>query len=270
MSVLFTSEILPLYGFLGTNHHRFTSAEISAFTTFLQNWLLIPPLEIKNIATCAPWLSYRSLITAKLRQPGRNPALKRHFENQGRSSNEKFRTSGIALVHNLSLVKHTLQTTLGGHQGSQPAGQHGDWPLFELFFNLQRCLLQPLALISALQRAPTQVLTWRITRPMCVDSNHRTSLEDDCEQPWPLPGSLGNHMGWPTAAPHKPFLTQTLWVSSLVFKVFWCQIAQRSCAVCTHQPCTKQPDTLKVEGETTPPYYLSLHYLRFWAVTCDY
>lgn len=127
------------------------------------------PLEITNIAACAPWLSYWSLITAKPRQPARNSALKLRFENQGQSSKEKFSTSGIALVHNLSpLVKHTLQTTLGGHRGSQPAVQHEDWPLFKLFFNLQWCLLQPSALISVLQRAHTQLLTWHITRPMYV------------------------------------------------------------------------------------------------------
>lgn len=86
---------------------------------------------MENIATCAPWLSSLSLITAKMRPPGISPALKLHFEKE----KVVMKSSGHRVSHWISpLVKHALQLTLGGHQGSQPAVQHCFSMKIDLFF----------------------------------------------------------------------------------------------------------------------------------------
>lgn len=170
---------------------------------------------MENIATRAPWLSSLSLITAKLRPAGISPALKLHFENGGKSCGEKFRTLGIVLDQS------TCQTRLAADTGRSlgfPACcvallQHEDWFFFfKLFFHLQGCLLQPLVWFLYFKELIPKCSHDKPSDPcppllVCnIYRNHCTMLEDDCEQPRPLPDSLGNCVGWPTAAAFAPGL----------------------------------------------------------------
>lgn len=180
---------------------------------------------MENIATCAPWLSSLSLITAKMRPPGISPALKLHFEKE----KVVMKSSGHRVSHWISpLVKHALQLTLGGHQGSQPAVQHcfsmkiDFFFFFNYFSHLQGCLLQLLVWFPYFKELILNCSHDTSPDPcppllMCnTYSNHCTTPEDDCEQPWPLPDSLGNHVGvthgcsicprFARPAPHKPIL----------------------------------------------------------------
>lgn len=116
--------------------------------------------------------------------------------------------------------------------------------LLENCFLFTRVPSTTAGLISVLQRAPTKMLTWHITRLILVYLIHRshcTMVEDVCEQCWILMDPLGNYGGWPMTAafarvfqtypPQINILQPTLRVNFMFFGVFWYQISQRCSGV---------------------------------------
>lgn len=142
---------------------------------------------------------------------------------------------------------------------------------FNYFFHLQGCVLQLLVWFPHFKEFVPKCSHDMSTRPMLTIA-HVWYIQQPLHHArgwlWAAlaSDSLGNCVGWHTAAvfaPGLPDLHPTNHSSAKHFKVFWCQISQRSFGVCTYLFCTKQLDILKVEGKTIPYHYLSF-------TTCDF
>lgn len=168
---------------------------------------------MENTATCAPWLSSLSLITAKMRQTGISPALKQRKKLWWKVQDIGNHTGSVHLS-NTPCSRHREVTRVPSPLCSTSSAWRLIFFFFQLFFHLQRCLLQPLVWF----------LYFKELIPKCshdtspdpcppllfsnIYSNHCTILEDDCEQPWPLPAPWVTMWGDPWLQ-HSPQVCQT-------------------------------------------------------------
>lgn len=238
---------------------------------------------MENIATRAPWLSSLSLIAAKIRPIWISPAVKLHLENWGKDHDEKSRTSGISPDQSAWQTWPAPDTgrSLGFPAHWAALLHHEDWLLSKIIFHLQGCLRQLRVWFPYFKEllpkcshdiSPDSCSCTMYAATIALWYRMSVSSPDFSWTPWVTMGDDAWLQLFPRFSRPVPqkllFFSRHLGSASCSLECFDTQYLG-GVLVCVHI-CQKQLHAFIVEGKTSPPHCLSLHYLHFWAMTYKY